>query len=174
MSYRVREAVLGDVDVLVRHRIRMFTDMGLALDAAALDTAFRPWLAEKMAAGIYRAWLVEADDGSIAAGGGISILPWPPGPNYMGDTIAIVYNLYTEPAHRRRGLARMLMNTVHAWAADHGISSVALNASRDGLPLYESMGYQVTPTPMMFYSLTKSKRADTNQPQPLTIRTISD
>ena len=157
MSYLIREATLDDVDVLVRHRIGMFTDMGLALDVPALDTAFRRWLAERMPAGIYRAWLVEAEDNAIAGGGGISILPWPPGPNYMGDTIAIVYNLYTEPAHRRRGLARRLMNTIHAWAADHGITSVALNASRDGQPLYESMGYQVTPTPMMFYALTKTK-----------------
>jgi GNAT superfamily N-acetyltransferase len=153
MSYRVREASLGDVDVLVRHRIGMFKDMGLALDVAALDASFRVWLADTMPAGIYRAWVIEAEDDTIAAGGGISILPWPPGPSYMGDTIAIVYNLYTEPAHRRRGLARRLMTTIHAWAAERGISSVALNASRDGQPLYESMGYQVTPTPMMFRSL---------------------
>ena len=157
MSYLIREATLDDVEVLVRHRIGMFTDMGLTLDVPALDAAFRTWLAEKMPAGIYRAWLVEAEGDGIAGGGGISILPWPPGPNYMGDTIAIVYNLYTEPAHRRRGLARRLMNTIHAWAGDHGITSVALNASRDGQPLYESMGYQVTPTPMMFYPLTKTE-----------------
>jgi hypothetical protein len=43
-----------------------------------------------MPAGTYRAWLIETDGGVIAAGGGISILPWPPGPSYIGDTIAIV------------------------------------------------------------------------------------
>jgi GNAT superfamily N-acetyltransferase len=156
MSYRMREATHRDADVLVRHRIAMFTDMGLVLDAPALDAAFRVWLLENMAAGIYRAWLVEAADGSVAAGGGISILPWPPGPSYPGSAIAMVYNVYTEPAHRRRGLARLVMETIHTWAASHGISSVALNASDDGRPLYESMGYQVTPNPMMFYPLVKT------------------
>jgi len=155
MLYRVREATLDDVDVLVRHRISMFVDMGLTLDEAALDSSFRAWLAEKMPDGVYRAWLVEAADGAVAGGGGISILPWPPGPNYMGDKIAIVYNVYTEHAHRRRGLARLIMNTIHAWAAEHDIASVALNASADGRPLYESMGYQVAPNPMMFYPLVK-------------------
>ena len=114
MSYRVREAALGDIDVLVRHRIGMFTDMGLSLDVPALQASFRVWLADKMPAGVYRAWLTETEDGMIAAGGGISILPWPPGPNYMSDRIAVVYNVYTEPAHRRRGLARQLMATIHA------------------------------------------------------------
>ena len=158
MSYRLREASLGDIDALVHHRIGMFTDMGLSLDVPALDASFRVWLADNMPAGIYRAWVMEAEDGTIAAGGGISILPWPPGPNDMGDTIAIVYNLYTEPAHRRRGLARQLMTSIHEWASTRGITSVALNASRDGQPLYESMGYQITPTPMMFLPLGKASR----------------
>jgi GNAT superfamily N-acetyltransferase len=159
MSYRMREATLADAEVLVRHRIGMFTDMGLTLDAAALDAAFRVWLAEQMREGIYRAWLAEAEDGTVAGGGGISILPWPPGPSYMGDKIAVVYNVYTEPAHRRRGLARLIMNTIHAWAAAHDITSIALNASRDGQPLYESMSYQLTPSPMMFYPVAKTRPA---------------
>ena len=159
MTYRVREATLADADVLVRHRIGMFTDMGLVLDAAALDAAFRVWLSETMPEGIYRAWLAEAEDGAVAGGGGISILPWPPGPSYMGDKIAVVYNVYTEPAHRRRGLARLIMDTIHAWAAAHDITSIALNASRDGQPLYESMGYRLTPSPMMFYPVVKTRPA---------------
>ena len=77
----------------------------------------------------------------------------------MGDKIAVVYNVYTEPAHRRRGLARLIMNTIHAWAAAHDITSIALNASRDGQPLYESMGYQLTPSPMMFYPVAKTRQA---------------
>jgi GNAT superfamily N-acetyltransferase len=153
MTYRVREATLDDADVLVRHRIAMFTDMGGRFDAAALDAAFRVWLADQVPAGVYRAWLVETDDGSVAGGGGISILPWPPSPSDGGDRIAIVYNVYTEPAHRRRGLARLIMNAIHTWAADHGVTSVALNASRDGQPLYESMGYRLAPNPMMVYPL---------------------
>ena len=100
MSYRLRPATLDDVDLLVHHRVQMFLDMGVALDAPALDAAFRGWLAKQMPIGVYRAWLVEAADGRVVAGGGISILPWPPGPNYMGDTTAVVYNVYTEPEHR--------------------------------------------------------------------------
>jgi len=154
-SYRVRPATFADADALVRHRLAMFADMHIDFDAPALDGAFRAWLAEHMPAGRYRAWLVETDDGAIIGGGGLSILPWPPGPRYMGDRLAFVYNVYTEPPHRRRRVARLLMDVIHAWCRDAGIKSVALNASRDGRPLYESMGYQLSPNPMMFFSVAE-------------------
>jgi GNAT superfamily N-acetyltransferase len=155
MTYRIRSATSNDVEHLVHHRIAMFSDMGLEFDAPALDGAFRAWLSAMMPAGTYRAWVVEDADGAIVAGGGISVLPWPPGPNYMGDRIAVAYNVYTEPAHRRRGLARLIMETIHAWCRESGVSSVALNASHDGRPLYESMGYQLSPSPMMFLPIVR-------------------
>lgn len=154
-EYRVRFATLADTDALVRHRIAMFTEMGVPLDAAGLDTAFRAWLADVMPVGTYRAWLVEGPDGEVVGGGGITILPWPPGPRYVGDTLAFVYNVYTEPPHRRRGLARLIMDTIHAWCRDQGITSMALNASQDGKPLYEAMGYAESSSPMMFLPIVR-------------------
>ena len=154
-TYRIRPATLDDLDVLVRHRISMFTDMGVPLDAAALDESFRAWLVGVMPQGTYRAWLAETAEGEIAAGGGITILPWPPGPGYLGDRLAFVYNVYTEPLHRRRGLGRLVMDAIHAWCREAGITSMALNASHDGLPLYESMGYAVTASPMMFLPIVR-------------------
>ena len=152
-NYRTRAATVADADVLVRHRIAMFTDMGVPVDAVALDQAFRAWLNETMPAGTYRAWLAVAEGGEVAGGGGITIIPWPPGPRYPGDRLAFVYNVYTEPAHRRRGLARLIMDTIHGWCRGEGITSLALNASRDGQPLYQSMGYAESPSPMMFFSI---------------------
>src|SRR5258706_16426399 len=102
-DYRIRVATLDDLDVLVHHRIAMFQDMAVPLDAAAVDAAFRPWLLEMIPKGVYRAWVVESQ-ARIVAGGGITILPWPPGPRYFSGRLPFVYNLYTEPAHRRHGL----------------------------------------------------------------------
>src|SRR4029077_9832765 len=104
-------------------------------------------------AGTYRAWLVESASGEVAAGGGMTIVPWPPGPRYQGDRLAFFYNVYTEAAHRRRGLARRIMDAMHAWCRANGVTSMALNASRDGQPLYRSMGYVESASPMMFLSL---------------------
>ena len=155
-EYLVRPATVADADVLVRHRIGMFSDMGVAMDVAALEAAFRAWLMAMLPAGAYRAWVVETGAGEVVGGGGITILPWPPGPHYPGDRLAFVYNVYTDPAHRRRGLARLVMDAIHAWCREAGITSLALNASVDGLALYESMGYAESPSPMMFLSIAPS------------------
>jgi GNAT superfamily N-acetyltransferase len=152
-DYRIRPATIEDADVLVRHRVAMFTDMGVPMDVGGLETAFRAWLAEHMPSGTYRAWLVDTHDGHVVGGGGITVVPWPPGPRYAGDRLAFVYNVYVVAAHRRRGLARLVMDTIHAWCREAGVTSMALNTSRDGRPLYESMGYVASPNPMMFLSI---------------------
>ena len=149
----MRPATLADASALVHHRVAMFTDMGIPLDVPTLDREFRAWLSAMMPAGTFHAWLVESDDGSIVAGGGVSVVPWPPGPRDMNHRIAVVYNVYTEPAHRRRGLARLVMDAIHAWCREAGITAMALNASEDGRPLYDSMGYQLAPAPMMVLGL---------------------
>jgi GNAT superfamily N-acetyltransferase len=172
MAYRVRHATLDDTDTLVRHRLAMFADMGVPFAEATLAPAFADWLRREMPSGSYRAWLVEWTGGeedrggrtTPVAGAGATIIPWPPGPKYPGDRLAFVYNVYTEPAHRRRGLARLAMDALHAWCCAAGVTSVALNASEDGQPLYAALGYAVAPNPMMFYSLVGEREAPAPAP----------
>jgi GNAT superfamily N-acetyltransferase len=149
-SYRVRRGTLDDAAILARHRNDMFTDMGVELNAPVLAAQFVAWLQINIPAGLYYAWVAETPEGEIVAGGGMTVIPWPPGPRYPCGQIAYVYNVYTEPSHRGRGLAHQIMAAIHAFCVAAGISSAALNASRVGLPLYESMGYRVTESPMMF------------------------
>jgi GNAT superfamily N-acetyltransferase len=151
--YHVRTASLADADTLIAHRVAMFADMGIEMEtAASINKAFRAWLAESMPAGVYRAWVAEAD-ARIVGGAGITVLPWPPGPLYLGDRLAFVYNVYTEPAHRHRGVAQLVMGAIHEWCRAEGIASLALNTSPDGRRLYEGLGYRESPSPMMFFAL---------------------
>jgi len=130
----------------------MFSEMGISVDVDSVANAFRDWVTRMLPAGTYRGWVVEDASGKVVAGGGMTILPWPPGPWYVGGRMAFVYNVYTEPAHRRRGLARMIMTAIHAWCRQEGIGVAALNASGQAQRLYESMGYQQMPAPMMVAS----------------------
>jgi len=148
-DYRVRAAALDDIPALVHQRVEMFIAMNVPIDRNAVSAAYDRWLQTTLPSDLYRAWLVETAAGEIAAGGGITVIAWPPSPNSLGDRAAFVYNVYTEPAHRRRGLARMILETIHAWCRANGIATGFLNASDEGRTLYESMGYQIVPRPMI-------------------------
>lgn len=152
-DYHLRAATVSDAGHIVHHRIAMFQDMGITFDPAPMRERFGAWLVEMMQQDMYKGWLVEDGSNTVVAGGGFTIIPWPPGPRYLGERLAFVYNVYTEPAHRKKGLARQIMAAIHEWCRAEGITSIGLNASNEGRPLYEALGYAVTPSPMMFLSL---------------------
>lgn len=59
----------------------------------------------------------------------------------VGDDASVQY-VATEAAHRRQGLAsRLLLAVLHAARAD-GIATATLQASPDGLPVYERLGFR--------------------------------
>lgn len=142
--YHIRKASADDLDAVVRHRGAMFTEMGVSFDRGQLERSCRPWLHDALTRQLYHGWLVCDKDEAVIGGAGLTVLPWPPAPPEFADRIAFVYNVYVEPAHRRRGLARRLMETIHRWSHDQGIRAIALHASDEGRPLYASLGYVAT------------------------------
>jgi GNAT superfamily N-acetyltransferase len=145
-TYTIRRAIAEDAETIVRQRWSMFHEMGYreepVLDAMAV--AFRPWLLRMMHSGEYLAWFAVADDRSIAAGLGLWLMDWPPHMIGPGARRGNILNVYTSPEHRRRGLARQLMQTALAWCRAHGIRAVILHASQEGAPLYEALGFRPT------------------------------
>jgi GNAT superfamily N-acetyltransferase len=142
-DYRVRLAKVDDADVIARHRIAMFRDMRVLdeRDAEALQLASLAYLRSALPSGAYRGWLVEHDR-AVVAGGGLIPQPGVPRPeNVCGDEEAYLLNVYTEPAHRRRGLARRLMDEMLAWCRERGVARVVLHASDEGHALYTSLGF---------------------------------
>jgi GNAT superfamily N-acetyltransferase len=124
----------------------MFVDIGShdPQNLERMTEAFRPWLESKMAAGEYLGWLAIASDESAAAGLGLWLMDWPPHVLGGGSRRGNIVNVYTEAAHRRRGLARLLMNAALEWCRANRVDVVILHASKEGRYLYESLGFQST------------------------------
>ena len=53
-------------------------------------------------------------------------------------------NMYVEPTHRRRGLARVLVDEALFVCRASGVDAVSLHASDAGRPLYEALGFTST------------------------------
>jgi GNAT superfamily N-acetyltransferase len=142
----IRMATADDVPVIVHHRRAMFTDMGVG-DPAGLDAVeitFTPYVTRALGDGSYRGWLAQTSDGRVVAGGGLLVYEWPGSPRDPRPRRAYIFNLYTEPEYRRRGLARRIIQAMIDWCHVEGFKSVALHYSDDGRRLYESMGFQQT------------------------------
>jgi GNAT superfamily N-acetyltransferase len=143
----IRPATFADLPHILHHRRAMFRDMKSGTDAEfdAMLAGAEAFLRQAMPAGNYRGWLAETKDRRIAAGAGITIVPWPGAPRDPAPRRGWIQNVYTEPEFRRQGLARKLMKVVVEWCrTDGGFNTVSLHASNDGRPLYESMGFQAT------------------------------
>ncbi len=156
--YRLRRAVTADIPVLVRHRIEMFRSMVdlPGRKAAVIAAAFRRLLRRDLPRGGYLAWVAERE-GEVVAGAGVVLRPVLPRPwAPRGGVEAHVLNVFTEPEHRRRGLARRLTREVLAWARREKVAVVTLHASDMGRPVYESLGF--TQTREMQVLLSKGPR----------------
>jgi GNAT superfamily N-acetyltransferase len=146
MSYVISPALTGEIESIVHHRRAMFSDMGYQ-DGAALDAmsvAFRPWLAARMEAGEYRAWMARTPDGVTAGGLGLWLMDWPPHMIGAGARRGNILNVYTERPFRRQGIARALMLEALEWCSANRITAVILHASPEGRALYESLGFRPT------------------------------
>lgn len=143
-EYSIRPATAGDAGIIAHHRARMFFDMGRLSEKEieALVTASKVYFEEALGKKEYIGWLVEHDK-KIVAGGGLVLRQAPPFPGNLKITeSAYIFNMYTEHAYRRRGLARMLMNAMLDWCRARSVSSVSLHASGDGRALYEHLGFE--------------------------------
>ena len=142
-DYRVRRAVIDDTPIIARHRAAMFRDMGdlSGDDVARLENAAFVYIRQMMAERRYLGWLVERR-GEVVAGAGMIISQLLPRPGAIeGGAQALIANVYCEPEHRRRGLARALMTAMLEWCKRERMAKVVLHASLEGRPLYESLGF---------------------------------
>lgn len=149
---RVRPASAADISIIAQHRAGMFAAMGL-LPPESHSTLLQlttEYLQTAIPSGEYRGWLAvaAADPATVIGGAGVQlrrILPFPyqgsRGPRIAEGRQAIVLNVYTDPAWRRRGVARSLMEAVLTWARVQQLESLVLHASSDGRALYEQLGF---------------------------------
>src|SRR3989442_10810103 len=108
-------------------------------------------LAGWLGRGQYIGWVASAGGRRHEIGGGAGLqlrplLPRPePGRRRLREgPEAIVLNVFTEGAWRRRGLARGLVERAIAWAREHGVVRLVLHASPEGRALYEQLGFVAT------------------------------
>lgn len=143
MAYRIRAVTLQDIEILVAQRSASLLERGHApADVRKVEGSAHGWFTDHLQDGTFVGWLVEAGDDQIVAGAGMWLMDWLPSVSSIERTRAHIFNVYTEPAYRRQGLARKLMQQCLDECSARGITIVSLHASETGKLLYDTMGFQ--------------------------------
>jgi len=154
--YSISPATPSDAEIFARHRALMFRDIGTLPDGdvEALFSASVPWFQRLFDRQEFVGWLVHHGQ-EVVAGGGIHLREMGPVAGcYRLGRWGHIANIYTLPSHRRRGLARSLVEEMLRWSEQNYLDQLTLTASGEGRPLYESLGF--TPTADMKFSAQRN------------------
>ncbi|HLA77078.1 MAG TPA: GNAT family N-acetyltransferase [Vicinamibacteria bacterium] len=144
LAARLRQATVADLEVILHQKRSMFADIGTGDESMrdAMTAVARPLIEAGLKDGSYRGWLIEVY-GRVVAGGGLAIVGFQPNPLDLMPRRAFIVNMYTEPAFRRQGLARLVLERAIACCREEGFGSVFLHAAEAGRALYESLGFRL-------------------------------
>ena len=139
----IRTITADDIHDITRLRCAMFESMGYEdpEQLAEVALACQTYFARAIPARQYHGWLAFTTAGVAVASGGVVVDEHPPGPMSQSGRVGYIMNLYTDPAFRRRGLARQLFERIMDWIRTQGISVAALHATPMGQALYAQYGF---------------------------------
>ena len=141
MTYR--RAGPADLPSLVELRLdfmRIVKDGGLP-DEASWRAELSELFARDMAEGRLVCWIC-LDGDAVVGASGIAFEP-PRRAGSPGDpTEALILNMYTRPAYRRRGIAAELLRRSIEEGRARGLRRLRLQPTADGRALYERSGFR--------------------------------
>jgi GNAT superfamily N-acetyltransferase len=107
------------------------------------DRVYRRWVRREMAGRRFLARIVETADGTPVGSGGLWLMPMQPRPGPLGrGEMPYILSMYTELAHRGKGVATRIVQEFVRWSATHGYGRIFLHASPFGRPVYERLGFE--------------------------------
>nr|WP_037909228.1 GNAT family N-acetyltransferase [Actinacidiphila yeochonensis] len=140
----MRAAEVRDAAEVVRLRRLMFEAMSGRDAAGPWEAEAERVLAARLAAPGSEAmgvFVVDAEGGGLAACAVGTVEERLPSPGAPSGRFGFVFNVCTDPAHRRRGYARAAVEALLAWFTAEGVHRVDLHATVDAAGLYRSLGF---------------------------------
>ena len=139
------------IDIFVQMRINQLREEG-ATEDIDLAPALKDYYARHMADGTFVSWIA-MDGDRIVGTSGMSFVEKPPYFGCPSGRIGLLSSMFTDPAYRRKGIARELLSRVVEEARAYGCGTVQITASDMGVLLYTSFGF-VKNSNFMQYKLT--------------------
>lgn len=140
-DWRVDWATPHDADALTDLREEMYFSIRLReFPGPWLDGA-RRYFATELEDGRVIATVARLDSGEVVACAAAILRRLPPTPVFPEGADAYVHSVSTRPAHRRRGISRVLMSHLVAELERRGVERVELHATDQGEDMYRDLGF---------------------------------
>jgi GNAT superfamily N-acetyltransferase len=142
MSVAIRRAVPADAALLAEHRARVWREAGGHGDDELVPQIpiWGAFFARALADETYVAWIAE-EGGHPVGSGALLVQLAIPRPFIDSEREGRVQSVFVEPAARRRGIARAIMEEIIAYARALPLIRLTLHPSDDGRALYASLGF---------------------------------
>ena len=135
-----RKLAEDKLDVFIQMRIKQLRDEG-ATEEIDLVPALLDYYGRHMADGTYVSWLA-LDGDQIVGTSGMSFVEKPPYFGCPSGKIGLWSSMFTDPAYRRKGIARELLSRVVEEARAYGCGAIQITASDMGVLLYTDFGFK--------------------------------
>jgi GNAT superfamily N-acetyltransferase len=144
-----RPATPADTPELLRLAATMYESMGIDASDSEWRESATKLVAQRLGGDELGIFVVDDPErpGGIASCGGAIVIQRLPGPDRPTGKWGYVQWMVTDPAYRRRGLARAVFTEILAWLSARGVANVELHATESGEPLYRSFGFTDPSTP---------------------------
>lgn len=139
MDIEYKRLTEKELKTYIQMRISQLQEEG-AKEDIDLEPALTDYYHRHMADGTFVSWLAfEGDD--IIGTSGMSFVEKPPYFGCPNGRIGLVSSMYTDPGHRRKGIAKELLSRVVNDAKEQGCGVIQVTASDMGAKLYADFGF---------------------------------
>lgn len=143
MNLLYKRATIEDIDMLTKTRIRVLSaanSLSDDIDMNEVEKQSYDYYGRALCDDTHIAYLV-FDEKRFVGSGGVSFFQVMPTYHNVSGKKAYIMNIYTEPAYRRRGIAYKILDLLVSDVRSKGITSISLEATEAGRPLYEKYGF---------------------------------
>ena len=143
MEIIYKKATLEDIDELTQTRIEVLRAANQLTDDTDMSEVKRQsfeYYQKALGDDSHIAYLIY-DGNRFVGAGGVSFFQVMPTYHNPSGNKAYIMNMYTVPEYRRKGIAYKTLDLLVNDVLNRGITSIALEATDMGRPLYEKYGF---------------------------------